>query len=142
MNRKRNRLATFAIALGLLGAPGCGQSGPKTHAVRGKVSIAGGAQQLAGHHVEAALDTDPTVRAYGVIAPDGTFKLETLHAGTIIKGAQEGTYRVRIIPAGEGEKGQQSQKPPVAARHLKFETSGLTFQVPACGDVTLEVSSR
>ena len=74
--------------------------------------------------------------------PDGTFTLETLHAGTIFKGAREGTYRVRIVPGDEDDNGKKLKKPPVAAKHLKFETSGLTFQVPASGDVTLEFSAR
>ena len=37
------------------------------------------------------------VRASGVIEPDGRFKLETLQGGEVVKGAREGTYRVRLI---------------------------------------------
>jgi hypothetical protein len=138
----RIRGIVFA-ALAACGLAGCGGDQPKTYPVSGKVALAGGdAQKLAGHHVEAALDGDPTVRASGVIGPDGTFALETLHAGAVLKGAREGTYRVRIVPAVEDDNGKRLKKPPVAARHLKFETSGLSFQVPASGDVTLELTSR
>jgi hypothetical protein len=132
------------VTVGLFSLGGCGESGPKMYPVSGKVALAGGsdAQKLAGHHVEAALDSEPTVRASGVIGADGTFTLETLHAGTIFKGAREGTYHVRIVPGDEDDNGKKLKKPPVAAKHLKFETSGLTFQVPASGDVTLEFSAR
>jgi hypothetical protein len=136
-------LVIAAAVLAALGAGGCGQNGPKTHPVRGKVTLAGGdAAQLAGHHVEAMLEGDPAVRASGVIAADGSFALETLHAGEVLKGAREGKYLVRIVPAEEDESGKKLKKPPVAARHLKFETSGLSLNVPASEDVTLPLASR
>ncbi len=129
-------VAVFALA-------GCGAGEPKMYPVSGKVALSGGdPQRLAGHYVEAALDGDPTVRASGVIGADGTFTLETLYAGTILKGAREGTYHVRIVPADEDDNGKKLKQPPVAARHLKFETSGLALQVPASGNVTLELSAR
>ena len=134
--------ATLA-AVGLLVLAGCGESGPKTYPVSGKVALAGGdVQKLVGHSVEAALDGDTNVRATGIIGPDGTFTLETLLDGKITKGAREGTYRVRIFPADEDDSGKKLRKPPIAARHFKFETSGLSFQVPTKGEVALEVSPR
>src|SRR4051812_41405007 len=112
-------------AVGMLALAGCAD-GPKTYPVSGKVALAGGeVQKLAGHHIEAALGSDPNVRASGVIGPDGTFTLETLHAGKILKGALEGTYRVRLIPADEDDNGKKLKKPPIAAKHLNFATSGL-----------------
>lgn len=137
------KISRFVAPLALFALTGCGDNSPKTYPVSGKVALAGGdAQKLAGHHVEAVLDSDPAVRASGIIGPDGAFALETLHAGTILKGAREGTYRVRIVPAEEDDNGKKLKKPPVAAKHLKFETSGLSFQVPTNGDVTLEFASR
>lgn len=128
----------FAIA-----CAGCGQSGPKTYPVAGKVVLtAGDASKLAGHHVEAALEGDSAVRAFGIIGADGSFTLETLQAGAIQKGAREGKYQVRILPADEDDDGRKLKRPPVAARHLKFETSGLSIQVPANGEVTLAVATR
>ena len=126
-------------ALALLVAAGCGQSGPKTHAVAGSVSLAGGdSAQLAGHYVEAALSTDPTVRASGVIGPDGRFKLETLAGGRVQKGAPEGTYGVRLILSDD----DGVARPKVSPRYLRFETSGLSIQVPAKDDVQLELAAR
>lgn len=132
-------LALVCIALGT----GCGQSKPKTHPVAGKVVLAGAdVAKLAGHHVEAALEGNPSVRAAGVIGPDGSFVLETVKAGAIQKGALEGKYQVRILPAEEDDDGHRLHKPPVAPRHLKFETSGLSIQVPAKSEVILAVATR
>ena len=73
---------TFSVTLLSLAFTGCGPGGPKTHPVRGKVELAGAdAAPLAGSHVEAALVSDPNVRASGEIQPDGRFSLQTLHAG-------------------------------------------------------------
>jgi hypothetical protein len=46
------------------------------------------------------------------------------------------------VPAEENAEGKKLRKPPVAARHLKFETSGLSFQVPTTDEVKLVVSPR
>ncbi|AMV25315.1 hypothetical protein VT84_13020 [Gemmata sp. SH-PL17] len=133
----------IAAALGLFVLAGCNGNSPKTYSVSGKVALVGGdTQKLAGHHIEVALATDPTVRAAGVIGPDGTFSLETLHAGVVLKGAKEGQYQVRILPADEDDNGTKLKKPPIAARHFKFESSGLSLKVPATGDVNLELSPR
>jgi hypothetical protein len=134
--------AVAVVAAGLM-TLGCGRDGPETHPVSGRVVLTGGdAGQLAGHHVEAVLESDPAVRASGVIGPDGTFALETLDAGAVRKGARAGRYRARVVPAEENEDGKKLRKPPVAARHLKFETSGLSFSVPATEEVKLVVSPR
>ncbi len=131
------RLGVLFIALSL----GCAPGGPPVHTVRGKVVLPGGdVGLLAGHHVEAALVDDPAVTASGVIGPDGTFTLETLHAGRILRGAREGAYRVRIYPADEDEAGRRRPPPPVAARYLDFESSGLTLAVPPAGEVVLDLT--
>jgi hypothetical protein len=134
---------TVAAACLLTLTAGCGQREPKTYPVAGKVVLSGGdTAKLVGHYVEAALESDPAVRASGVIGPDGNFTLETLHAGAILTGAREGKYQVRIVPADEDDEGRKLKQPPVSPKHLKFETSGLSFQVPANGNVTLQVASR
>src|SRR5262245_28261780 len=142
--RLRAAVSAALLALvGLGGIMGCGPAGPKTFPVQGRVEFTGGdVRQLAGSNVEMALESDQAVRASGVIQPDGTFTLETLHAGVIRKGAQAGTYRARIILADEDEKGKRQRPPALAPRYLQFATSGLSVQVPTSGDVTLKVSSR
>jgi hypothetical protein len=134
--------AVAMVATGLF-ALGCGRDGPETHPVSGRVVVTGGdASQLAGHHIEAVLEGNPTVRASGVIGPDGAFVLETLHAGAVKKGARAGRYQARVVPAEESEEGKKLRKPPVAPRHLKFETSGLSFSVPTTDEVKLVVASK
>jgi hypothetical protein len=101
---------------------------------------AGDVAQLAGNQVEAALDGDPTVRASGVIQPDGTFALETLHDGVITKGAREGNYRARIILSDDDRASLRRSAQALHPRFLQFQTSGVSFQVPADGDVTVRLS--
>ena len=144
MYASRRAVAAVVVAVGLLGLlAGCGKDVPKTYPVTGKFVFPGGdVRKLAGHHVEAALEADPAVRASGVIGADGSFTLETLHAGTILRGAREGKYQVRIVPADEDDDGRKLRKPPVASRAFQFGNSGLSIQVPAASDVTLEVPAR
>ena len=142
--RRIRAWAVVAVAA-LCAAAGCGPAGPKTYPVRGKVELAGGdARNLAGATVEAAMDADPSVRASGVIAEDGSFALETLHAGVILKGAREGTYKARIIlgDADDDRQARRRQREALNSKYTKFETSGLSFQVPAEGDVVLKLAPR
>src|SRR5262245_52307772 len=120
--------AAAVLLLVALASAGCGPGGPKTHPVTGKVELAGGdLSHLAGSHVEAALTGDPTVRASGEIQPDGTFTLETLHRGTVLKGAVEGSYQARIVPSDDDRRARTA----VALRFQQFASSGLSFEVPA-----------
>jgi hypothetical protein len=97
---------------------------------------------LAGSTVEAALEGDPTVRAAGTIEPDGTFALETLQAGVIRKGAVPGTYKVRVILSDDDPAARKKAAKAVHPKALQFETSGLTFQVPAADEVRLVLAAR
>jgi hypothetical protein len=142
----------FAVA-----SAGCG--GSRTHAVQGKVVIEGGEiAQLGESHVEALLDSDPSVRASGQIQPDGSFELTTLQEGKILDGAPQGTYSARLIlndfeyeePEEEpGNGGAPDYRPrtknapklPVPVKYLSFKNSGWKMAVPADGPVTLTVSN-
>ncbi len=122
---------------------GCGRGGPKTHPVRGYLLLSGGdIAHLAGSHIEAALTTEPTVRASGIIQEDGSFKLETLHAGATVAGAREGKYEVRIVLPDDDRETRRRASQAIAPRFLQFKTSGLTLDVPTTGDVTLAVTAR
>jgi hypothetical protein len=130
---------TAALLLVAAAASGCGRGGPRTHPVTGKVEIDGGdLSRLAGSHVEAALAGDPSVRASGEIGPDGRFTLETLHNGDLRKGAVVGSYQARIVPSGDDRRAAKA----VARRYQQFASSGLTFDVPSKGEVTLRVTAR
>jgi hypothetical protein len=141
-------VAVVAV-VGLAAALGCGPRGPKTYPVRGKVELAAGdVTQLAGNQVEAALEGDPTVRASGVIQPDGSFALETLDTGVTRKGAREGNYQARIVLADDDPAGLRrrctaascsSRRPawrsksrPTARSPSAFRSADAQGQRPAC----------
>lgn len=129
------------VWIGLLA--GCGPDGPTAHPVSGRVELAAGdVGQLAGSVVEASSVADPTVRASGEIQPDGSFRLESLHAGVVRTGVLEGRYRVRIVPNNEDGPTRKRAARAVAPRFQKFEASGLTLTVPADAAVTLAVAAR
>ncbi len=130
-------LAVFALV------PGCGDGGPKTYRVSGRIELPGtDPSVLAGHNVEAALSTDPNVRTFGVIGSDGRFVLETLQNGEMRRGAVAGTYNARLVLSDDDPASRRRVAQAVAGRYLKFETSGLTFQVPASSDITLPLAPR
>lgn len=136
--------AVAAVVASLWWLAGCGEAGPKTHRVNGRVELAGGnAGDLAGATVEAALESNTTTRASGVIQPDGTFKLETLHNGVILKGAMEGKYQVRILNSDDDDVGnKKARRAALNKKYTKFDTAGLSFEVPAEGEVVLKLAPK
>jgi hypothetical protein len=140
----RNRIAV-ALALALLAPAGCGKGGPKTFPVKGKVEFADGkVEDLAQSNVEFEGEGEARVRAYGSIGADGSFVMQTFHEGRSLPGVPEGTYRARILlPTDEEDSDDAPRRPtPVHPRFLKFETSNLSFKVPADGEITVKVSRR
>jgi hypothetical protein len=133
----------YFIPTVLLLACGCGQDGPRTYPVGGRVELKGGdVTHLAGSAVEVSLASDRTARAYGQIEPDGRFRLESLQAGEVRRGVPEGNYVARILPNDEDGPSRQRATRALSPRYLRFETSGLTLQVPTNEDVTLRVAAR
>ena len=122
---------------------GCGPAGPKTYPVNGRVELTqGDGAVLAGTNIEVSLESDPTVRASGVIDENGRFTLETLHGGKIWKGAVEGSYQVRLILSDDDKEARRKAAQAISPKALKFESSGLKIQVPANGEVTLKVPKK
>ena len=137
------RLATALVAAVVGLFAGCEPAGPKLHSVTAKVVVEGGnVADLAGSTVDAMAEADPTVRASGTIEADGTVRLETLHSGKVRKGAQEGTYKVRIVLSDDDKETRRKAAKAVAPKYRDFKTSGLSFQVPPPGEVTLKVTPR
>ncbi|MFO0880123.1 MAG: hypothetical protein U0840_22475 [Gemmataceae bacterium] len=132
-------LLALALAVGLVG---CGR-GPTTYPVQGKIDLVGGdVSVLAGSTIEAAQKKDPLVRAAGAIQPDGTFRLETLHAGVIYSGALEGDYQVRVILGDDDAATRRRAAKAVPRRYYEFDTAGLSLSVPASGTVALRLEPR
>ncbi|QEL17110.1 hypothetical protein [Limnoglobus roseus] len=129
---------TGAVALG-----GCGPSGPKFQAVTVRLTVDGGnVADLTGSTLDVAVPNNPLLRSSGTITPDGTVELETLHAGKIRRGVQEGNYQVRIILADDDREQRRKAAKTVAPRFLKFESSGLSLTVPGDGTVPLTVAAK
>ena len=118
--------------IGLLGHAGCGgPAGPTTYPVKGQVQLADGeVKVLAGHNLEAALEADSTVRAYGLIHDDGSFELETLRAGVLQSGAAEGKYRVRVALSDDDPDARSRFAQAVHPRFLTFDASGCPSRCP------------
>jgi hypothetical protein len=134
-------LAVAITASLFLFSTGCTKAGPKTYAVKGQLEVTGGdLKALAGHTVEVALDSDPQVRAAGQIQDDGSFTLESLQRGTILKGAAEGTYKARIVLADDDIAARNVAAKSLHPRYLQFDKSGLSLEVPAAQVVSLKVT--
>jgi hypothetical protein len=138
----RNVIGMLALAAsGLLF--GCGPGGPKTFPVTGQVELVGGEiKLLVGSHVEAALESDATIRASGQIQEDGSFRLQSLHQGATKAGAREGKYKVRLILADDDQANLKQARKAVPPRYLNFATSGLSVTVPPTGEVALTIAPR
>ena len=134
---KRLLLQAGAALLAL----GCSAGGPATHAVSGKLVLEGGdISVLAGGSVEGSLEGEPSVRASGEIKPDGSFTLETLQNGAIVKGARGGTFKARVILPDDDPKAKRAAALAVNRKFLSFDSSGLSFKSPPEGPVTLRLA--
>ena len=133
---------TLMLATALLASlTGCGKSGPPTHRLQGTVQLAeGNVGDLAGHTLEAVLESDSTVRAYGAIGEDGHFELESLLGGQIRPGALAGKYAVRVVLGDDDPESRRRAAEALNKRFFSVETSGLSISVPNSGDVTLSLS--
>lgn len=134
-------LSAGATLSGLLISAGCGGAGPEFHPVVGSIQLAeGDGSVLAGHGVEAVLESDNLVRANGVIAADGQFSLETLHEGAVRRGALAGKYKARIVLADDDGETRRLAASVLPKKSLQFDTSGLNFEVPAAASIQLRIS--
>ena len=126
-----NGRTRLVLILALLSILGCGRGGPRTHSIKGKVELASGdVKLLAGSFVEAALISDSNVRSSGVIQPDGSFKLGTLHAGSVVNGAGEGKYQVRILLADDDNQAYRQAVTAIAPRFLDFRRLDCSSMCP------------
>jgi hypothetical protein len=124
------------VVAALIGLAGCGESGPKIYPVRGQVVVTDGdVKQLAGCNIDFQQEGNSKVWGYGLIEEDGRFALGIRHEGKRLSGVPEGTYQVRI-------QGSEDNPPRVHKRYQGYATSGLSFQVPTEGDLTLTVSRK
>lgn len=140
---KRGRRTLPFVLVVLCGVAGCGEAGPKTYPVKGKVVLANAEDQkrLEGQGVEFQSTTEPNTRGFGQLQADGSFTLTTYRLGLTAPGAVEGTHKVRLqIDVGDDEADRARRKKwPVAKKYTRFETTGWEVTVPTTGEVILKV---
>ncbi|MCI0684156.1 MAG: hypothetical protein L0Y71_18765 [Gemmataceae bacterium] len=136
-------LVLAVAALALLAA-GCGQGGPRTYPVAGKVVFKGkpgNMRHLIGAKVRLQSTSDPSIVAVGAIEDDGSFSLGTTMDKKSLSGVPAGAYKARLEP----RRSDDPDAPPVvpfAAKYLDYDKSGLTVTVPADGEIVIEVERR
>lgn len=124
-------------------APGCSKKEemPKTYTVKGKVVLKNG-KPLTGGFITFTSVTNDEQRAYGDIAQDGTFTLDTVALTSKARseklaGAVEGEFKVTIRPAGSTDDGTGG--PPVGGGRPAF-TLKQTYKIEAKdNDITVVI---
>lgn len=140
---RRTSVLGLGLAWVLLLGLGCSKEEmPKTYAVKGKVVLRNG-KPLAGGFITFASIEHPDRRAYGEIAPDGSFTLDTVALtskarSARLTGAVEGEFRVSIRPSGSIDDGTGG--PPVGNGRPAF-TLKKTYKIEAkeTNDLTVVV---
>src|SRR5438128_547997 len=120
LQSRRVWLAALVLALG---PAGCGQ---RLYPVHGRVTLEDGAPLAKGVVVFEAEKGGPAVTARGDIKTDGIYQMGTFRPGD---GAPAGKYRVLVNPIDLSDTPDEEKKLPFDAKYLKFETSGLTYEV-------------
>lgn len=131
--KSRTSLLAFLLAL----AAGCSPQGLQS--LEGKVSYQGGGFVFAGDTIELRSAANTSLRAFGEIKPDGTFKVDTLENGKVVTGAKPGTYEARIVISDDDYEHKKLAAKSINKKYLRFEASGLSVTVPSSA-VTLTIS--
>ncbi len=116
---------------------GCSQN--NLSPLEGKVVLSDIDFQFAGDTLEIRSQTNPREVAYGEIRPDGSFVIESLKEGLIVKGAASGDYEARVIVADDDFEHKAKGKKAIPKKYTSFETSGLKLSAPS-RDATLTLS--
>jgi hypothetical protein len=125
-----HRLVAFLALIPFL----CGCGGESILAVKGKVSIKGGASPARATVVFA--DPQKQISSSGTIGEDGTYQLTYKKPND---GAPPGTYTITVHAASALDS---SQPEPPRVFHPKYEnpsTSGLTKEVKAGANYDIEL---
>jgi len=138
------RTSLLPLFLLVLAIGGCGPAMPTTYPVKGRIELEkGDIADLADSTIEIAQNTDPNIRSSGSIRADGTFELETLYTGVILRGAMPGEYNARLVLSDDGDReAKKKRRALVPPRYLSTNTSGWLMQVPAGGEVVFKVAAK
>ena len=119
------RVVAGMIAVVFGSALGCGAG---KHPVRGTVALDDGTPVTKGLVVFERFDGGPPVSARGEISSNGSFELSTDRPGD---GVPAGKYRVLINSMDLSDIPDEQKRLPYDIKYLKFESSGLEFEVKA-----------
>jgi hypothetical protein len=129
-------VSAAVILLLAMALPGCGEKGPPTFPVQGRIVFEGEGNIFPLYDSQGGILFEsveqPGAQAYGAINEDGTFKLMTSVNGVAKEGAIAGTHRGRLVLDEEVQKF-------VAEQFLDLEKSGLTITVPTEGEVVVKI---
>ncbi len=131
VQRFLRELFVDVIGLSFLVALIAGCSNSNFSEVAGKVLFEGNTQfEFADDVVELRSESNPDFIASGLIQPDGSFKVESLVQGKVVRGVPDGSYRARIVISDDDPKRRDSVLKTLSKKFLSFETSELTVTVP------------
>lgn len=120
---------TFLGSL-LLASLGCGNA--SLSPVEGKVVLGPNVDfQFAGDTLEIRSGSNPSEVAYAEIQNDGSFSIESLQSGKIVRGANPGEYQARIVISTDDFQHKATALKTIPKKYLKFETSQLVVVAPS-----------
>ncbi len=119
------RLAVAAALVLIVSGAGCGR---RMYPVHGTVTLEDGRPLTRGIVIFEGQHDGIAVMARGEIKPDGSYQLSTEKPGD---GAPPGKYRVQINPMDRSEVPDEQKKLPFDIKYLRFDTSGLEYEVKA-----------
>ncbi len=120
------RLSVFACGLlAVIAFTGCGNSGPRTYRIPGKLVYDDGTPVTGASVVLQTTVKDQAVVARGMATPEGKFELTTFTEGD---GVVAGEHQVSISPVPIPE-GTKPLGPPVPSQYWDFSTSQLTASI-------------
>src|SRR5262245_36321904 len=117
-------LQAAALVL-LVGAAGCGS---RLYPVHGTVTLEDGTPLTRGMVIFEGNHEGVAVMARGEVQRDGSYQLSTHKPGD---GVPAGKYRVHINPMDLSEVPDEKKNLPFDIKYLRFETSGLEYEVKA-----------
>jgi hypothetical protein len=74
------------------------------------------------------------------VAADGQFFLETLHEGSVRRGALAGKYQARMVLSDDDIETRRLAAAALPKKAFQFDSSGLAFEVPAASPIQLRIS--
>jgi hypothetical protein len=119
------RMVVIAALVLLVSTAGCGR---RMYPVHGIVTLDDGRPLTRGMVIFEGQPEGVTVMARGQIQPDGSYQLGTEKPGD---GVPPGKYRVQINPIDLSEVPDEKKNLPFDIKYLRFNTSGLEYEVKA-----------